>query len=79
MYKVQFSIQRSGYRKRRIEGIYIPPDPPLSVPEMKRDCTEFVRRRLEERDPAFRQFNIDLTIFKRLRTDFLCNARKIEE
>ena len=68
MYKVQFSIQRSGYRKRRIEGIYIPPDPPLSVPEMKRDCTEFVR-----------QFNIELTIFKRLRTDFLCNARKIEE
>lgn len=43
---------------------------------MKRDCTEFVRRRLEERDPAFRQFNIELAIFKRLRTDFLCDARK---
>lgn len=78
MYRVRFVLQRPRYRTRYVEGIYIPPKSPIPISEMKRDCTIFVRRQLEERDPDFRRFNIELIIFKRLRTDFLYNASRIE-
>lgn len=79
MYRVQFIIQRPGYRKRYLSGFYIPRQEGIPVAEMKRECTEFIRRQLEERDPTFHQFNIELTIFKRLRTDFLYNVCRVEE
>lgn len=79
MYRVQFIIQRPGYRKRYLSGFYIPRQEGMPVAEMKRECTEFIRNQLEERDPTFHQFNIEPTIFKRLRTDFLCNICRVEE
>lgn len=79
MYRVQFIIQRPGYRKRYLSGFYIPRQEGMPVAEMKRECTEFIRSQLEERDSTFHQFNIELTIFKRLRTDFLYNICRVEE
>lgn len=77
MYRVRFVIQRAGYRKQYLEGIYIPPSAPiLYVAEMKRLCTEFIRARLEEQDPSFRDFTIECVLFKRLRIDFLCGSEK---
>ena len=43
IYKVQFQIHRRGYRKLRLEGLYVPETGvEMSVPEMKRDVTEFM-------------------------------------
>ena len=45
IYKVQFQIHRRGYRKLRLEGLYVPETgSEMSVPEMKRDVTEFIKR-----------------------------------
>ena len=36
MYKVQFQIHRMGYRKLRLEGLYVPETGvEMSVPEMR--------------------------------------------
>ena len=79
MYRVQCIIQRPGYRKRYLSGFYIPRQEGIPVSEMKQDCMNFICRQLEEHDPAFLQFNIELTIFRRMRTDFLYNACRVEE
>ena len=76
MYKVRFVLSRHGYRKRRLEGIYIPPSPPPAISDMKRDCEAYIRGELEKRNPMFRTFAIDIVEFRRLRTDFLYNAGK---
>ena len=45
IYKVQFQIHRRGYRKLRLEGLYVPETGvEMSVPEMKRDVTDFIKR-----------------------------------
>ena len=51
IYKVQFQIHRRGYRKLRLEGLYVPETGvEMSVPEMKRDVTEFIKRQLSSRN-----------------------------
>ena len=60
IYKAQFILQKSGYKKRRLEGVcQFPDDCEKSVTEMKRDATEFVRNKLIERNPVFEKFTID--------------------
>ena len=72
LYKVQFQIHRRGYRKLRIEGIYVlEAGNEMSVPEMKQDVTKFIQRQLIDRNKEFENFQIELTIFKKLKTDFL--------
>lgn len=72
MYKVQFLLQKSGYKKRRLEGIcQFSDDCEKSVTEMKREATEFVRNKLIERNPFFEKFTIEMTMFKKLKTDFM--------
>lgn len=72
IYKAQFVLQKSGYKKRRLEGVcQFPDDCGKSVTEMKREATEFVRSRLIERNPVFEGFNIEITMFKKLKTDFM--------
>lgn len=72
IYKAQFVLQRSGYKKRRLEGIcQFPDDCGKSVTEMKREATEFVRNKLIERNPVFEGFTIEITMFKKLKTDFM--------
>ncbi|MGP1436259.1 MAG: hypothetical protein ACTTKN_06485 [Phocaeicola sp.] len=72
LYKVQFQIHRRGYRKLRLEGIYVlEAGNEMSVPEMKQDVTEFIQRQLIDRNKEFENFQIELTIFKKLKTDFL--------
>lgn len=38
---------------------------------MKRDATKFVRNKLIERNPVFEKFTIEMTLFKKLKTDFM--------
>lgn len=72
IYKAQFVLQKSGYKKRRLEGVcQFPDDCGKSVTEMKRDATEFVRNKLIERNPVFEKFTIEITMFKKLKTDFM--------
>lgn len=72
IYKAQFVLQKSGYKKRRLEGVCrFPDDCEKSVAEMKRDATEFVRNKLIERNPVFEKFTIEMTMFKKLKTDFM--------
>ena len=73
MYRVRFVLQRPGYRKRYIEGIYRPRGD-LTVDAMKRACREDLRRHLEAKNPEYGQFDIELTCFSRLRIDFLLNV-----
>lgn len=74
MYRVQFIIQRSGYRKRSLSGFYIPQREGMPVAEMKRECTEFIRNRLQEEDARFLDFAMELTVFRRVNVDFICQA-----
>lgn len=73
MYRVCFVLQRPGYRKRYIEGLYRPRGD-LTIDEMKRACREDIRRHLEARNSEYGQFDIELTRFCRLRVDFLLNV-----
>lgn len=72
MYKVQIVCQRTGYKKKRFEGIYLPPPKrKLSVTEMKAETVDFVRKNLIAHNVEFANFEYVVTIFKRLRTDFI--------
>lgn len=62
IYKVQFQIHRRGYRKLRLEGLYVPETGvEMSVPEMKRDVTEFIKRQLSSRNKEFENFQMEQT------------------
>lgn len=77
IYKVQFQIHRRGYRKLRLEGLYSPETGvEISVPNMKREVTEFIRSQLSARNKEFENFEIELTVFKRLKTDFMCHPKQ---
>ena len=65
IYKVQFQIHRRGYRKLRLE--------------MKRDVTEFIKRQLSSRNKEFENFQVELTVFKKLKTDFMYHPKSSEE
>lgn len=71
MYKVQIAADRKEYRKQYFDGIYIPPEPPPPIPEMKRRCLAYMRHRLEASDPAFRECKIEISVFRKIRTDFV--------
>lgn len=80
IYKVQFQIHRKGYRKLRLEGLYIPETGAgMSVPDMKRDVTGFIKRQLSGRNKEFENFQVELTVFKKLRTDFMYHPESSEE
>ena len=42
--------------------------------EMKRECTEFIRRRLQKEDARFLDFTMELTVFRRVNVDFIYQA-----
>ena len=72
LYKVQFSIYRRGYKRKNIEGIcQYPDDCKKTVTDMKRETKEFIRAKLSERNDAIDKFNIEVKVFKRLKTDFM--------
>ena len=73
MYRVRFILQRPGYRKCYLEGLYRPRGN-LSVNAMRKACHEELRQYLEAQDPEYRKFDIKLTYFNRLRIDFLLNV-----
>ena len=73
MYRVRFILQRPGYRKCYLEGLYRPRGN-LSVNAMRKACQEELRQYLEVQDPEYRKFDIKLTYFNRLRIDFLLNV-----
>ncbi len=73
MYRVRFILQRPGYRKCYLEGLYRPRGN-LSVNAMRKACQEALRQYLEAQDPEYRKFDIKLTYFNRLRIDFLLNV-----
>lgn len=80
LYKVQFQIHRRGYRKLRLEGIYVlEAGNKMSVPEMKQDVTEFIKRQLFSRNKDFENFQVELTVFKKLKTDFMYHSKSSEE
>lgn len=80
IYKAQFQIHRRGYRKLRLEGLYVPETGgEMSVPEMKRDVTEFIKRQLSSRNKEFENFQVELTVFKKLKTDFMYHPKSSEE
>ena len=80
IYKVQFQIHRRGYRKLRLEGLYVPETGNgMSVPEMKRDVTGFIKRQLSSRNRELENFQVELTVFKRLKTDFMYHPESSEE
>ena len=80
IYKVQFQIHRRGYRKLRLEGLYVPETGvEMSVPEMKRDVTEFIKRQLSSRNKEYENFQGELTVFKKLKTDFMYHPKSSEE
>lgn len=71
IYKVQFQIHRRGYRKLRLEGLYVPETGvEMSVPEMKRDVTDFIKRQLSSRNKEFENFQVELTVFKKAQNRF---------
>ncbi|OUN76442.1 hypothetical protein B5G09_10180 [Alistipes sp. An54] len=74
MYRVRFIIQRPGYRKRYLSGFYIPRQEGMPVSEMKRECTEFIRSRLQKEDARFLDFTMELTVFRRVNVDFIYQA-----
>ena len=74
MYRVQFIIQRPGYRKRYLSGFYFPQAEGMPVAEMKRECTEFIRNRLQMGDARFMDFTMELTVFRRVNVDFIYQA-----
>lgn len=76
MYKVQISIVKHGCRKRVYEGIYMPPEEPIPIPEMRRRCLEFFRKELVARYPEFQNANVEISIFKKLTTDFVYDDRR---
>ena len=76
IYKVQFQIHRRGYRKLRLEGLYVPETGvEMSVP----DVTEFIKRQLSSRNKEFENFQVELTVFKKLKTDFMYHPKSSEE
>ena len=80
IYKVQFQISRRGYRKLRLEGLYIPETGVgMSVPDMKRDVTGFIKRQLSSRNRELGSFQVELTVFKKLKTDFMYHPKPGEE
>ena len=72
MYKVQILANRTDCRKQSFDGVYIPPTPPPPVSEMMRRCAAYMRRRLEESDPGFRGCSIKVTLFRKIKTEFVC-------
>ena len=80
IYKVQFQIHRRGYRKLRLEGLYVPETGvEMSVPEMKRDETEFLKRQLSSPNKEFENIHVQLTVFKKLKTDYMNHPKSREE
>jgi hypothetical protein len=76
IYKVQFRIHRRGYRILILEGLYVPSTgAKMSVAGMKRDVTGFIHRQLSGRNEAFDQFQLELTVFKALKTDFVYHPK----
>lgn len=76
MYRVRVVLQRAGYRKRCLSGFYIPPREGLPVAEMKSDCEKELRRRLEMQNASYGEFDIRLTGFSYVKTDFFYDSRK---
>lgn len=76
MYKVQILADRNDRRKMSFDGIYIEPEQPPDIPEMKRRCVEYMRRRLAASDSEFRGCRIELKLFRKIRTDFVYNDRE---
>lgn len=80
IYKVQFQIHRRGFRKFRLEGLYVPElGADMSVPEMKRDITGFIKRQLSIRNKDFENFQVEMTVFKKLKTDFMYHPKSSGE
>lgn len=75
MYRVRFIIQRPGYRKRYLSGIYIPRQEGMPVAEMKRECEKELLSNLEKQNPEYREFDIRITCFSYLKTDFFYDSR----
>lgn len=72
IFRVQFIIKKSGYKNRKMEGICVFPEgTKKKIPQMKSEAIDFIAVELVKRNPAFETFNIELTIFKRLKTDFM--------
>lgn len=46
----------------------------MPVAEMKRECTEFIRNRLQKEDARFLDFTMELTVFRRVNVDFIYQA-----
>jgi hypothetical protein len=46
----------------------------MPVAEMKRECTEFIRNRLQMEDARFLDFTMELIVFRRVNVDFIYQA-----
>lgn len=69
---MQVRICRRGYRSLLLRGLCgFPAGCGKSVEEMKREVSGFIRGRLSEGDPAFREFSVEISVFRELGTDFM--------
>lgn len=72
IYKVQFQIHKRGYRKLSMTGFYVAEaGSEMSVADMKHDVTEFIKRQLCMRNEEFENFSVEMTCFRRIKTDFM--------
>ena len=80
MYKAKVSFRRPGYKTNFIEGIYVPSrSKKISVVEMKEEVVRYLRSRLVEQNSEFEKFEATVTLFKKMRTDFVYNAEPVEK
>lgn len=76
MYKVQISIVKNGIQKRTYNGVYIEPDKPTPIPEMRMRCLEHFYEQTLSHEPLLENARMELTIFKKMTTDFIYDDRK---
>lgn len=78
MYKIQFQIFRDGYRTIRLEGIYIVgSELQKSVIDMKCEAFNFIRDELIKNDLTFKSARIEMSVFKRIKTDFVLAPKSV--
>ncbi len=77
MYKVRLSISKPGFQKKYLDGIYVPAAKKMKILDMQNDCIRYIKLQLIKANPDFESVDIEVTTFKKIKTQFIYNAANV--